>query len=337
MKIPSKKNEQQSQDSADQKMKRLGRKGYFAPSKRGYKVPGGGYSNYIDLPSEYRGSSRQVCGLWPFSSGAGSPLDGVPWGKNLLTNSAVGFDHFTAYERGIISQPSLYMESFPALGKSTLVGKICMGLDYYGVKNMVLGDVKGEHVARTVAMGGKRIPLGNGRGYLNPMDYGVAEDAIKRLSGSLREEVLVEAHDHSKALLIALMTIARREAPSEEEEIVIDVGMRLLRERFDGVPLIGDLSQLIAEKPEALRNAVLDRGDDARYADSTDALRKTLNGLMSGGPLGTMFSRHTAEADRFDLTRSCVFDLSAISDTLPAQQAAGMLASWSTGFASVKV
>ncbi|MDJ0322091.1 ATP/GTP-binding protein, partial [Pseudarthrobacter sp. PS3-L1] len=42
-------------------------------------------------------------------------------------------------------------------------------------------------------------------------------------------------------------------------------------------------------------------------------------------------------ADRFDLTRSCVFDLSAISDTLPAQQAAGMLASWSTGFASVKV
>lgn len=331
------KNDQLDAEEVERKMIRAGRRGNVEPSRRGYKSPGGGYSSYVDMAPEHRGSSRQVCGLWPFASGAGSPLDGVPLGNNLLTGNIVGLDHFTAYERGRIPTPSAYFMSNPALGKSTLVGKIMMGLDFYGVKSMVLGDVKGEHVARTLRVGGKRIPLGNGRGYLNPLDKGVAADAAVRLSGSLKEEVLTEAHEHTKALMVALLTISRRVPPSEEEEIILDTALKILYEKFDGVPLISDLSQVIAEKPTALRNAVLDRGDDERYADSTDGLRKSLNGLMSGGPLGTMFSRHTRPEDKFDITRSCVFDLSAISDTLPAQQAAGLLASWSTGFAGVKV
>ncbi|KRE61779.1 hypothetical protein ASG92_20550 [Arthrobacter sp. Soil736] len=320
-----------------ERIRKAGRRAYMAPSKRGYALAGGGQASYIDLPAEYRGSSRQICGLFPFSSGAGSPLAGVPLGSNILTGNIVGLDHFTAYQRGLIPNPSAYFMSNPALGKSTLVGKIMMGLDAFGVLSMVLGDVKGEHVLRTRMVGGKVIRLGNDRGYLNPLDSAIAERAAERLTGGLRQEVLTEAHYHRKSLLMALLTVARGSSISEEETIVLDKALRILFDRFDGVPLVKDLAQVIAERPEAIRNAVLDRGDDERYADSTDALQKSLNGIADGSTIGGMFSRHTREEDRLDITRSCVFDLSAIDDTLPEQQAAAMLASWSTGFAAVKV
>jgi hypothetical protein len=320
-----------------ERIRKAGRRAYIAPSKRGYALAGGGHASYIDLPAEYRGSSRQVCGLYPFSSGAGSPLAGVPLGSNILTGNIVGLDHFTAYQRGLIPNPSVYFMSNPALGKSTLVGKIMMGLDAFGVLSMTLGDVKGEHVLRTRMMGGKVIRLGNDRGYLNVLDSHIAMRAAERLTGGARQEVLTEAHYHRKSLLMALLTIARGSSITEEETIVLDKALRILFDRFDGVPLIKDLAQVIAEKPEALRNAVLDRGEDERYANSTDALRKSLNGIADGSTIGGMFSRHTRKEDQMDITRSCVFDLSAIDDTLPEQQAAAMLASWSTGFAAVKV
>jgi hypothetical protein len=320
-----------------ERIRKAGRRAYIAPSKRGYSIPGGGHASYIDLPTEYRGSSRQVCGLFPFSSGAGSPLAGVPLGSNLLTGNIVGMDHFTAYKRGMIPNPSVYFMSNPALGKSTLVGKIMMGLDAFGVLSMTLGDVKGEHVLWTRMMGGKVIRLGNDRGYLNPLDSALAEWAAARLVGDLRKEVLAEAHYHRKSLLTALLTVARGSSISEEETIVLDKALRILFDRFDGVPLVKDLSQVIAERPEAIRNAVLDRGEDDRYADSTDALRKSLNGIADGSTIGGMFSQHTRKQDQLDITRSCVFDLSSIDDTLPEQQAAAMLASWSTGFATVKI
>ena len=114
------------------RLRKAGRRAYVAPSKRGYSMAGGGHASYIDLPAEYRGSSRQICGLFPFSSGAGSPLAGVPLGSNLLTGNIVGLDHFTAYQRGLIPNPSVYFMSNPSLGKSTLVGKIVIGLDAFG-------------------------------------------------------------------------------------------------------------------------------------------------------------------------------------------------------------
>lgn len=317
------------------RLRKAGRRAYVAPSKRGYSMAGGGHASYIDLPAEYRGSSRQICGLFPFSSGAGSPLAGVPLGSNLLTGNIVGLDHFTAYQRGLIPNPSVYFMSNPSLGKSTLVGKIVIGLDAFGVLSMTLGDVKGEHVLRTRMMGGQVIRLGNDRGYLNPLDSGIATRAAERLTGDLRKEVLAEAHYHRKSLLTALLTVGRGTTITEEETIVLDKALRILFDKFDGVPLVKDLSQVIADRPEAIRNAVLDRGDDGRYADSTDSLRKSLNGIADGSTIGGMFSKHTTA--RLDINRSSVFDLSAIDDTLPEQQAAAMLASWSTGFAAVKV
>lgn len=307
----------------------------IAPSSRGYKLPGAGYASHVEMPSEWRGTSRQVCGMWPFAAGSGSPLAGVPLGTNMLTGNVVGLDPITAFKRGIIANPSAYFMSLPALGKSSLVGKMVMGMNAFGVIPLVLGDVKGEHVARNQAMNGQEIDLGNGRGYINPLDPGAAARAAERLTGRLREEVLEEAHSHRQAMLESLITISRNNAPTEGEVQVLDQALRILFDKFEGVPLVGDLVEVIASRPTELSQLVLDRGEHERYLDATDELRRSLGGLVTGGRLGTMFSRHTSK--ELDFTRPSVFNLSGISDTLPAQQAAALLASWNAGFATVKI
>ncbi|WP_136611049.1 ATP/GTP-binding protein [Sinomonas albida] len=307
---------------------------HFDPLKRGYRIAGGGYANLLDLPPEYRGSSRQVCGLWPFSSGSGAPLAGAPLGQQMITGQVVGLDHFGAFEEGLIPNPSVYFMSNPALGKSTAVGKMCLWLAYRGVPSMYLGDVKGEHVLRTRKADGKVNRLGAGRGYLNPLDPGGSARAVERLTGTLREEVARGAHEQRKALMMALITVSRESKPSEQEDLILGRALEILYDRHDGVPLVRDLEKLIAEAPEDLRTVVLDRGDMDRYLDATDALRTSLIGIATGsGPLGDMFSRHTTE--QLDMTRSVCFDLSALPDTQPQKQAAGLLACWSVGFEAV--
>ena len=50
---------------------------------RGWPGRGGGESTYVQAAAEWRGTTVQVCGLWPFAAGTGSPMVGVPIGRNL--------------------------------------------------------------------------------------------------------------------------------------------------------------------------------------------------------------------------------------------------------------
>jgi len=59
------------------------------PGARGWRRAGGGHVPWVEAPPEYRGTTVQVCGLWPFSAGSGTPTDGVPLGKHQLTGATV--------------------------------------------------------------------------------------------------------------------------------------------------------------------------------------------------------------------------------------------------------
>ena len=59
-----------------------------------------GRSVYLQPPAEWRGTSVQACGLWPFSVGAGAPLIGAPLGKHLLTGATVCGDPISWFQRG---------------------------------------------------------------------------------------------------------------------------------------------------------------------------------------------------------------------------------------------
>jgi hypothetical protein len=62
-----------------------------ALTPRGYAGPGGGRVGYVESPTEYYGTSRQVCGLWPFAAGtAGASSLGSSRADRLADRTGAG-------------------------------------------------------------------------------------------------------------------------------------------------------------------------------------------------------------------------------------------------------
>ena len=142
---------------------RPGRSG--VPAHGAGAAAAGAAAALVPAVREYRGTTVQVCGLWPFSSGTSSPMIGVPLGRHEETQATVCCDPISWFQRArLISNPSAFILGKPGLGKSTLVRRMFLGLSGQGVHPLVLGDLKGEHVDAVEALGGQVIRLGRGRG-----------------------------------------------------------------------------------------------------------------------------------------------------------------------------
>ena len=115
----------------------------------------------------------QVCGLWPFATGTGTPMIGVPLGRNLLSGATLCADPISWFQDAhLISNPSVFVLGRPGLGKSSLLRRMALGLAAFGVMPIVTGDLKPDYVDLVAALGGQVIRLGRGRGYLNVLDPG---------------------------------------------------------------------------------------------------------------------------------------------------------------------
>jgi hypothetical protein len=89
------------------------------PMPRGWPGPGGGYSTYLQAAPEWRGTTVQVCGMWPFAAGTGSPMVGVPIGRNILSGATMCCDPISWFMRAkLISNPSMFVLGKPGLGKA---------------------------------------------------------------------------------------------------------------------------------------------------------------------------------------------------------------------------
>lgn len=311
------------------------------PSGRGWIGRGRGTAGYVQAPVEYRGTTVQVCGLWPFSVGTGAPLVGVPLGRHLYTGATVCADPISWFQRAkLISNPSVFVLGLPGLGKSTTVRRMAAGLAGFGSIPFILGDLKPDYVDLIEALGGQVIRLGRGRGHLNVLDPGESTEAALRLreAGYEKEAEEVEADAHGRRLTIvsALLTILRKQPPSDVEESIVDQALRILDRRFvDQVPVLADLLAIVQEGPAELREVAVDRGDFAEYQRTTRGLEASLISLARGGRLGETFSRPTTNPMRRD--RPVVYDISGLKETDVDLRAATLLACWSNGFATVNV
>ncbi|CAN7552388.1 ATP/GTP-binding protein [Pseudarthrobacter oxydans] len=310
------------------------------PGSRGWSGRGGGAAALVPAVREYRGTTVQVCGLWPFSSGTSSPMIGVPLGRHEETQATVCCDPISWFQRAhLISNPSAFILGKPGLGKSTLVRRMLLGLSGQGVHPLVLGDLKAEHVDAVEALGGQVIRLGRGRGYLNILDPGQAVEVAQRLEEQGHHDAAVrvraDAHGRRLNMVVSLITISRNSPPTDQEQTILDRALRVLDDTFDGIPVLKDLLDVITAAPAELRQVALDRGDMTVYLRETRALEATLLGLTGGGKLGEIFSRQTTNPMRRD--RAVVFDVSSIDETETDLQAAVLLACWSYGFGTVNV
>jgi hypothetical protein len=310
------------------------------PPHYGWMGAGGGRSRFVRAPLEFRGSTTQACGLWPFATGAATPLVGVPLGRSLINDATVCCDPLSWFqEANLIHNPSCFILGKPGLGKSSVIRRMPLGLAGYGVLSMFLGDTKGEHVDLVRAMGGRVFRLGPNRDSINVLDISQALEAERRLrSAGFREqanEVRADAERRRLILVETLISIARKGVPvTDRETAIIGEALTLLERDSDAPPVLPDLVRLIESRPEELRRVALDRGDEVRYQDITENLVVSLRGLTGQGQVGEIFSRQSTV--KLDLDRSCVFDISAVrgDDSLLA---AALVVCWSIGFSAVTI
>ncbi|MEU3084532.1 ATP/GTP-binding protein [Streptomyces albidoflavus] len=306
------------------------------PGARGWPGRGGGAHAYLSPAPEWRGTTVQVCGLWPYGAGSGTPRRGVPVGRDLTSGATICCDPISWFQRAkLISNPSAFVLGQPGLGKSSLVRRWVLGLAGYGVTPMIVGDLKPDYVDLTRALGGQVIELGRGRGYLNVLDPGEAGRAASRLTGNARRAVLADSQARRLTMVCALVTILRRSPPTDREESILAECLAVLDDRHEGrpAPVLRDLLQVLRDAPPTVRQVALDRGDRTRYDAITEGLESSLAGLLGRGRLGEVFAQPTSEPMQLD--RPVCFDISSIDDSEGALQAAALMACWSYGFGAV--
>lgn len=338
------------------------------PGSRGWRRPGGGAAAVIVPEPEFRATSVQVCGLYPFGVGSGTPMKGAPLGRHQTTRATVCCDPIAWFQQAkLISNPSAFILGLPGLGKSTIIRRWIIALAATGVIPLVLGDIKPDHVAAIEILGGQVITVGPGEEFLNILDPGQPRDAIMQLEHAattqddratdaasrhdaaaataeaarlrkLAGEIRQDAHARRLTMVSTLIEIARgRPMDGDREENIISAALRLLERRTpDRAPVLPDLLAIIREAPAELRAIALDRGDDNRYRELTDGLEASLVGLCSpDGALGRMFAHPTTTPMRRDVP--VVYDISALGDADSGVLAATQLACWANGFASIHV
>lgn len=297
--------------------------------------PGGGRAAMMPRVRMFRTTSVQACGLFPFVVGGATPLEGVILGENLNGPGTVCADHMAWFERRIISAPSAMVMGLNGLGKSTLIRRIMLGLANRGIHSMILGDIKPDYVDAVEAIGGQVVRIGHGLAGINPLDAGNVTEAAALLADHPQERaaLLQAAHERKKNMVVSLVHIVRRQAPTDREEVILDAAVRILEER-GGTPVLADLLEVVREAPPQLRAAALDRGSMERYQDVTENLEASLMALLSGR-LGGIFAAATTTPMMMD--RAVVFDVSATRDESSDVQAATLLSTWSYGFATVEI
>jgi len=275
-----------------------------------------------------------VCGLWPFSAGAGTPMVGVPIGRDLRTGATVCSDPISWFHRGgLIANPSVLVEGRPGLGKSTLVRRMATGLAAYGVHPIVAGDTKPDYVDLVAALGGSVIALGRGQGTLNVLDPGAALLAAQRLTGAARRKLTADAHGRRVTMVSALIAMNRQAVVTDIEEAILSACLDALDERCGpGEATLGDMLEVLATGPEPVRRLTLDRGDDDRYREGVHDVQSSIAALLQGA-MGDTFAHRTSVP--IAVGGPLCIDISGISDSDTKLKAAVLLACWGETFGAL--
>ncbi|WP_280460138.1 hypothetical protein [Nocardia carnea] len=325
--------EQEFQDGFDRQTAQL--------TERGYAGAGGGRMNVVGRPVEYRATTAQVAGLWPWSVGAGAPLIGTPLGSHLHTGAPVCFDPMNWFMRGsFITAPSLFVLGLNGFGKSSLVRRIVLGGVAQSITPLILADVKPDYRRLVELVGGQVIDLGYGHGKLNPLAGGVLGDIVPRLAEhpELQRQVLQDLHARQVTLIAGLVELVRGARVRDYEETLISTALGILYRPGSGYspdrpPIMEDLLEVIVAGGEEM---MLDAGADSgsEYQEAIRGLRRSLRALTQG-PFGAVFNGQTTVPIDTDSVAVCI-DVSHIPNGDKKLKAAVMLACWADGFAAVE-
>ncbi|WP_147945403.1 hypothetical protein [Microbispora sp. CSR-4] len=298
---------------------------------RGWREPYGGCAVHVEAGEEFQATTAQVCGLFPFVAGSGSPAIGTPIGRHQLFGEVVCLDPLAWLRAGLVTNPGVFVLGQPGTGKSTLVKRLIVGAIASGSTALILGDTKPDYTMLVEHVGGQVIRVGRGLDRINPLDAGPLGATVRTQRGAEAERTRWELRGRRLSLLMALCTLIREAPVGNAEEVILGRAIDLLDERL-ATPTVPDVLAVLEEGPEALRSAA--RTDDPeRYRERVSDLVFTLE-LLCTGSLAGVFDGPTTRP--IDLTAPAVsVDISRVGAAGDKLLTAAMLCTWAYGFAMV--
>jgi hypothetical protein len=121
----------------------------------------------------HRATSEVLAGAYPFLAEEGLGSAGILIGQDAWSGTAFCYDPWVLYQRGVLTNPNVFLAGQIGRGKSTLAKSLAARCIAFGRRVYVPGDPKGEWAPVARALGGQVIELGVGRPTrLNPLDEG---------------------------------------------------------------------------------------------------------------------------------------------------------------------
>ncbi len=304
------------------------------PPAWGWKFPDGGRAVHVAPGLEYQATTTQLCVLYPFVAGSGTPVAGTPVGRHQLWGEVVCLDPLAWLRAGLVTNPGMFVLGQPGTGKSALVKRLVTGAVAFGTRPLILGDPKPDYTSLIQHLGGQVIRIGRGLDKINPLDTGPLGAALRRMTGPAAQRLRQEVRFRRLSLLMALATLIREARLSNAEEVILGRAIDLLDERGDrqAEPTVPDVLHVIEEGPDTLRNAA--RTDTpGRYRDRVADLVFTLD-LLCTGSLAGVFDGATSRPIDLDAPAVSV-DISTVGAAGDKLLTAAMLCTWSYGFGCV--
>ena len=283
--------------------------------RRGLNRPYSGRATRAPEPRVYRAATAQLAGLYPFLYGGGIPAVGPYIGTNLLTGAAFSCHPIAWLHKGLITNPNVLITGIPGAGKSAHIKGLALRLMSYGVKTLVLGDLKNEYKELAYALGVAPVELGPGLpARMNPLDAGPLGEDLPSDPAAF-DERLAEIHRRRLTLLNALLSTKLGRPLTPTEEAAISLAIHEATGQANGVTTL--LDPTLPQVWAVLRDPTLEmarelrvRGEDAdelrdMVRDVADALRAMVHGSLSGlfdGPT-TVRLDFTAPIQTVDLSR----------------------------------
>ncbi|GIG57116.1 ATPase [Longispora fulva] len=298
----------------------------------GWRGRGLGRAANIPTGMSYQGTTTQVCGLFPYVAGSGSPVTGVPIGRHMLWGEVVCMDPLAWMRAGLTTNPGIFLVGQPGSGKSAITKRLVMGMTSFGTRALILGDTKGEYTRLVEYLGGQVIRVGRGLDTINPLDAGPLGQAMARMTGREAERLRLEIRGRRLDLLIALCTLVRGGPVKNVEHVILGRALDILTSKLDRDPTIPDVLALIRECPAELLDAAWTDNAES-YMDSARDMVFTLT-LLCDGSLKGLFDGPTTTAVNLDAP-AVSMDISALAGAGDTLVAAAMLCCWAYGYACV--
>jgi hypothetical protein len=307
-------------------------------SDRGYRGLGGGRAAVVATTPEWRATTVQVAGLWPFSVGASAPTVGTPVGAHYITGTPVHFDPMSWFLKGFITAPIVFVLALNGFGKSSLIRRMVTGAVAAGETVLCMGDTKPDYRDLVEQLGGQVVDVGYGHSTVNPLDVGTLGAVVEQLTDpDQRRQVAARVEAGQVNIVAGLVELVRGSRVADYEEVLLAAGLRQLYSPTGGFsyqrpPRLSDLLDVISGGAEQLRQFA-EEDDETSYRASTKTLRRSLRALVEG-PFGAIFNGPTTT--RLDLGSPAVcVDVSRIPEGDTKLLAAVLMVCWSEGFGAV--